>query len=711
MYAVSEEYKKAMKKTVQRFRMTGTVGTVPFTDDNILAGSFSITNQCSGGTDVQIGQVYVGELDVTLMRLGLDRYSFRNRQIRPKFGRLIEGSTYEDIPLGVYNISEANWTASGVVIKAYDNMSKFDKNCSLSTTTGGIYDFMELACQECGVEFGMTRQQVGELANGQETLSFYEENDIETWRDLVSWCAATAGCNAFADREGKIIFREYGQEVVDRINDENRLSGASFSDFETRYTGLSVVNIADKTTTYYAADNDDALTYNAGQNPLLQYGTETVRTRQRQAVLKALEKIDYVPFAASMIGDPAYDLMDVLVFSGGIADGSKLYCITKFSFKYHGAYEIEGVGENPALASAKSKSDKNIAGLMSSTSSDSIHYYDYINAKEIHVGDGDKGRIIEFHYVTTKDTHVDFHAEIVYKLETTETYDETEETYTENDGVLKVSYILNGENVTDYYPVETRLDGTHLLHLMFTWTATANVIGTFYVDLELEGGAVDIGLGNARAYIAGQGLVGDGTWDGSVNITDKVRQMDVCDVLTGDISDDIAVIFSEAKDFTLRDSIANVDLLDYLTQAFTDKVEEAHRLHHFDVPYSQSIMAYDGVIVDGTLWKNKNLEKTGTLTTPDCSVDKVLRVTSKHSGDDVAYIVSFDGGTTWWTYADNWAEPDYTQDVYGMFEGTMRSISETAWAEKLNGSIMVRAILVGSATVTDIQIYTEDIGE
>lgn len=84
-------------------------------------------------------------------------------------------------------------------------------------------------------------------------------------------------------------------------------------------------------------------------------------------------------------------------------------------------------------------------------------------------------------------------------------------------------------------------------------------------------------------------------------------------------------------------------------------------------------------------------------------------MTSKRSGDDVAYIVSFDGGTTWWTYADSWTEPDYTQDVYGMFEGTMRSISEAAWGRKLNGSIMVRAILTGSATVTDIQIYTEDI--
>lgn len=44
-----------------------------------------------------------------------------------------------------------------------------------------------------------------------------------------------------------------------------------------------------------------------------------------------------------------------------------------------------------------------------------------------------------------------------------------------------------------------------------------------------------------------------------------------------------------------------------------------------------------------------------------------------------------------------------------MFEGTMRSITPSAWAEKCTGSVMVRAILTESATVTDIQIYEEEI--
>jgi hypothetical protein len=37
----------------------------------------------------------------------------------------------------------------------------------------------------------------------------------------------------------------------------------------------------------------------------------------------------------------------------------------------------------------------------------------------------------------------------------------------------------------------------------------------------------------------------------------------------------------------------------------------------------------------------------------------------------------------------------------------MRSITTEQWAEKLNGTVMIQAILVTNATLTDIQIYTE----
>lgn len=712
MYAVSNAYKEAMKKPVQRSKVEGKIGSVPFSDVNILSGSFSITNQCSGSDQVEIGTVYTGELDITLLpNTRLTRGTLQGAVIKPNYGQMLENGTYEWIPLGVFYVSEANWGASGVEIKAYDVMSKLDKACIVTQTAGRAYALAQLAAEACSVEFDQTSAEFRALPNGLRIISCFTDNDIETWRDWVSWLAKTLGCFATATRDGKIRFVQYGTNVVDTIDTSHRVATPTFSDFSTRYTGISLTQTSDQTLKYCGLVSDDGLSYNLGSNPFMQYGTDQTKKDMMYEILNAIAVIDYVPFSAQMIGNPAYDLGDVLQFPGGVGDDG-LHCITKFTWKFHGGYSAEGVGKDPAIANAKSKTDKNLAGLLSNASNDAISYYDYVNAEAIHIGDGQKGQIIQFHYVTTKDTHIDFHAEVKYKLSTTETYDETEDTYTEADGVLKVSYNLNGEDVTDYYPVETRLDGTHLLHLIYTWRATANVIGDFKVYLEMEGGSVDIGAEDSRAYIAGTGLVGDDAWDGSLKIDDKIAPIDLRDIIVEPtIGDSVTTEFVHEDEATASDTIGAVDLMSYLMSTFTDAVGAAYRLHRFDVLYSTSLMAYSGTEASGGVWKNASGTSQGTLTTPNCTVNNIMQITSRHSGDDVAYVVSFDGGTTWWTYADKWSEPDYTQDVYGMVEGTMRSITKDQWAEKLTGTIMVRAILTEQAIVTDIQIYEEEIAE
>ena len=87
MYAVSQRYIDAMRKPVQRHRIKGTIGNVPFTQEHILSGSFTISGQCSDNSMVQIGQVYTTELKITLLRkLGLYRYTVKGMEVAPHFG-------------------------------------------------------------------------------------------------------------------------------------------------------------------------------------------------------------------------------------------------------------------------------------------------------------------------------------------------------------------------------------------------------------------------------------------------------------------------------------------------------------------------------------------------------------------------------------------------------------------------------------------------
>ena len=513
MYPVSEEYRKAMKSAVQRYKLMGTVDGVPFTECNILAGSFSITNQCSDNNSLEIGQVYVGELNATFLDMPIAKYGWADKQIEVSFGQMLEDGTYEYVPLGIFNISEANWTVSGVVVKAYDNMSKLDRACGVKQSSGKAHSLAKIACDACHVTLGTDAGEFETFVNGKETLSMYTENDIDTWRDYLAWLSQALGCFVTAGRNGSIVFRPFFKTIIDEIDTGHRFTGCSFSDYETRYTGISVVNIQEATTSYYGMEEDDGLTMNLGSNPFLQYGVEETVERIRRAVLSAVGEIDYVPFKASMIGNPAYDLGDVFSFTGGIADSDRLFCMTKFSWKFNDTYEMQGVGENPALATAKSKTDKNISGLIKNMDSSSMNYTTFMNSEEIDIADGAREVIATLRIAVVEQTHVDINAEILCEVESTET---EEGEY--NDPEVTVEYMVDGTFATGRVPVQTLYDGRHIIHLQYVMLAASAMLHSFVIYMTMNGGKMHIEPTAVLIVVSGMGLAGEAEWDGTIDI-------------------------------------------------------------------------------------------------------------------------------------------------------------------------------------------------
>lgn len=519
MYQVSEEYLKQTKRKVQTFRLAGTVNKIAFTNHDILSGSFTITNQCSEQNDVKIGSVYIGELKCTF-KPDLQVPDWTNAQIIVSEGLLIGGTAWEDVPLGVYTVSEANDTEYGVDITAYDNMARFNRSCTVDITIGTPYELLTLACTTCGVELGMTQAEVDALPNGTESLSLYTENDIETWQDFVFWVAQATGTIATMNRAGKLVLRSYTQNVVDTLTNHERFTGSKFSKFETRYSGLSCVNIADDTTSYYGADPDNYLSYNLGSNPFLQYGVDSYKEQIRRAVLTALLQIDYVPFETSCLCGAMYDLGDIIRCTDGIAPG-KLGCVMMYDYTFNGGYKITGFGSDPALASAKSKTDKNLEGLRNSVSSSDILFFNYENASALQLGDGDTKAIIDIRFTSSVSIGVLFQAEVLL-----------EATATEEDVIASIEYTLNEVTIIGYNPTETWKNGKHILSLMYMLMIDANSINRWLVKLSIAGGSVAIAQGGIRAVIYGQGLVGTVEWDGFITLEEKLTQIAVLDSLT-----------------------------------------------------------------------------------------------------------------------------------------------------------------------------------
>ncbi len=268
MYSVSNSYKSAALQPVQEHRLTGTIGSVSFDENNIISGTFNIQKQCTDTSDVVLGSAYIGQLTATFTGVNIARGAWLKKNIAPSFALKV-GNSWETVPLGIFKIKEANHTAEGVEVVAYDNMAKFDKvikkkKQTLGFATDSMYTFISLACTKCNVTLGMTQAQIEALPNGHSSVDDIEiygdvkdtdfANDIETYRDLIFWCAQTMGCYATIDRQGQLVFKQYTQNVVDDISDEIRLSGAAFEDYTTHYTGIYFTDMDTNDDTYYGYD-------------------------------------------------------------------------------------------------------------------------------------------------------------------------------------------------------------------------------------------------------------------------------------------------------------------------------------------------------------------------------------------------------------------------------------------------------------------------
>lgn len=415
MYPVSEAFLRAVQENTRRYYWTGRITTkggavYPFGYEDIVKGSGYISAQCCGSAEIELGTVYAAEMGVTLFSQ-VDRYVLDGAKVELFYHLRVEGGGFEEVPMGIFEVSEANRTAHCLELKAYDYMLRFEKSFNGFESVGNAWAFLELCCKACGVEMQNTRAEIEGMPNGRELLSVYPENDIGTYRDVLFFVGQVLGGFFCINRRGRLELRKYGAEPVLEVQGRHRFS-SSFSDFITRYTAVSSTNLRTQTAEYYGLEVDDGLTMNLGVNPLLQFGLEETRRQLCGNILADLAAVNYVPFDSSTIGNPALDLGDVLTLTGGQADGEQMTCITSFHCRIGGRQSLKCVGKNPRLAQAKSKNDKNISGLLNQIEAGKVGIHTFTNASAYVVAE-DRVRVISIEFAAKEETHVQFFGQAV----------------------------------------------------------------------------------------------------------------------------------------------------------------------------------------------------------------------------------------------------------------------------------------------------------
>lgn len=516
MYPVSSDYiNKLTDISKKERRIRGFVDSVAFTENDILEGSFSYTDIAVKSADIKLGGVFIGSLSLTFLKSfidssGISRGAWQKKVISFSIGLKV-GNLWVDIPMKPYTISEANHSALGVDIVAYDSMSKFDATISMSTTTGKIYDLANLACQTCNVTLGMTQQEMEALPNGEYVLSIHEGSDIETWRDLISWIAVTIGGFATINRDNALVFRNWHDEPDIEIDRNNRFTGGSWSDFSTNYTAIKTTNMEDGSVWYDAIAEDTGLTLDIGANPLIQYGTEGVKQTMRQNILNAVQNLKYVPFKSTSLIDPCLDLGDVISYTDGIANNS-LCCVMRIDFQYNKGVTLQGYGKNPSLNGARSAQDKAIAAAAGSNKANELTYYTFVNA-EAKTIDTSEVSLYSLRFSTAQRTTVEWWHEMKVLSALGGASNQA----------LTLAYYLDDE-LMDYEPADTwNINGYHTVHLGGWFeNVEPSVSHKFEVRAVVSAGTASIGIGDLHVLLKGQAMNASDKFDGTITLTDDI---------------------------------------------------------------------------------------------------------------------------------------------------------------------------------------------
>ncbi len=544
-FDVSPEYLYTMHYKSTNRRLSGTIGNISFTGDDVILDSFEITNRCAEESEMKIGGVYVGQLNMVFVPSFLSKIpkrSYIGQKIAPSIGLYVpDNNEWEDIPLGVFTIQSAQISKEGITIEAFDNMKKFDKTWDLNNSmmTSTPYGFLKLACLECGVELGVTKSYVEELPNGTEELLLVDENDIETYRDIVYYIAQTLGCFATINREGKLDIRKFGLGTTE-LDENHRDVDAVYSDYVTKWTSITMYDVDSGEEEYYSIQPDDGLNMNLGNNPFLQTisdktiqqaityleleierveddidaletqlglleneideveealehdpdnpelialherllaeknvlqndihfkeeektgleveleqaraglidASKVFKKKAREAILRAINEIQYTPFYVNSARDPIFDLGDKILFTGGMAQGEE-GCIMALSYKFD-TFCFEGYGDDPSLTDSRSKTDKSVTGAKRSKSKEdkiNVDFATFINADDITIEAGQEEEVGYIRFGVANTTDVESWIEI--KLDAT---------LIDGKAGVKMTYYFDGEEIVGYHPVET----------------------------------------------------------------------------------------------------------------------------------------------------------------------------------------------------------------------------------------------------------------
>ena len=362
MYNVSDTYKELIKAPVRYTGISGAArlrdGTIiHLTDDNIAAGSLSITQKMNGRGDFRPGGVYSGELSCSLKGFAGKTSDLDGAAIRLAFilyhDSDMQAAKSETVPLGRFYVdgSSIKRRNDTVTLFAFDGMALFDVEAT--ERSGTLYELVCGACSAARVSFGMTQAEFEALPNAAQTAKINTAR-IQTERDLLMYVGMMTASFARISRSNELEFvpltceRNDGGVIVPvreiagniRFNTDFSDDTTCIAKLFTRRNGAAVYS----TSEISAGGSEKLAVMELNENPLLaELSDNEVAAVLNNELLQMYKCLNRV-FDSSFTGDPALEIGDYVRLRGGAIDTDRGYAtgmITSQIWRYRGQHTIK----------------------------------------------------------------------------------------------------------------------------------------------------------------------------------------------------------------------------------------------------------------------------------------------------------------------------------------------------------------------------------
>ena len=359
MYNVGQDYIDALAAKTREDRIYGSLkladGTVyEITDSVLVKDSLSLSKELCG-EKYRVGTFNIACLKLSFFTdnaLGID---LTDAQVSIDYYLKTSNNTEQQVPLGTFYVdpilSVRRKNILGIV--AYDAGVKLDRDISdtFRNTVGTPAQLIAAACTDCAVGCSVGQNSLAGMPNSTLRVSA-ADRQMQTYRDVIMWCAALVCGYAVIGRDSRlsVIPAIYGVSGGSIITSRTVTAAERDSIYVTdtrayiKYlTAYAGNDIACYVSTFTAQDEQAApAAYVLEKNPLLAGKTAAVCENANEDWLDYIKTFMQRGVRARIMGDPALDPGDALMFTGGDVDQRSgiIGVVTSYEWRYRNYHDV-----------------------------------------------------------------------------------------------------------------------------------------------------------------------------------------------------------------------------------------------------------------------------------------------------------------------------------------------------------------------------------